>query len=59
MYKKLFSLIVALFIGINIVYAQDTHWMPDPNLRKAVRRDLDIAKARGTPVQIFLKLKKP
>ena len=42
MYKRLFSLIVALLIGINIVYAQETHWMPDPILQKAVRQQLEI-----------------
>ena len=42
MYKKLFSLIVALFIGINSAYAQEQHWMPDPILRKAVRQELEI-----------------
>ena len=42
MYKRLFSLIVALLIGINIVYAQETHWMPDPILQKAVRQQLGM-----------------
>ncbi|MCY4553563.1 MAG: leucine-rich repeat domain-containing protein [Candidatus Poribacteria bacterium] len=42
MYKRLYSLIVALFIGINITYAQEPHWMPDPALREAVRETLDI-----------------
>ena len=43
MYKRLYSLIIALFIGINIVYAQDeAEWMPDPNLRQAVREALEI-----------------
>ena len=42
MNKKLFSLMVALFIGANATYAQDTHWMPDSNLRQAVRETQDI-----------------
>ncbi len=42
MYKRLFSLIIALFIGINAVYAQEANWMPDPNLRKAIRQKLEI-----------------
>ena len=44
MYKRLYSLIIALFIGINIVYAQQdaADWMPDPNLRRAVREKLEI-----------------
>ncbi len=42
MNKKLFSLMVALFIGTNATYAQETHWMPDPNLRQAVRETQDI-----------------
>ncbi len=41
--KKLYSLIIILFIGINIVYAQDeATWMPDPNLRQTVRETLEI-----------------
>ena len=42
MYKKLFSLLIVLFIGINATYAQDAHWMPDPSLRMAVREALDM-----------------
>ena len=42
MYKSLFSLIIALFIGINIAYAQELDWMPDPALREAVREKLGI-----------------
>ena len=42
MYKRLFSLIIVLFVVINAVYAQDTQWMPDPILRKAVRQQLEI-----------------
>ena len=42
MYRRFFSLIVALFITINIAYAQDAHWMPDPALRGAVREKLGI-----------------
>ena len=41
--KRLYSLIIALFIGINIVYAQDEEdWMPDPYLQRAVREQLQI-----------------
>ena len=43
MYKRLFSLIIVLFVVINAVYAQDTQWMPDPILRKVVRQQLEIA----------------
>ena len=43
MYKKLFSLIIALFVVINAAYAEDAEeWMPDPNLRDAVRQELEI-----------------
>ena len=42
MYRRLFSLIIALFITINIVHAQGLDWMPDPNLRKAVRQELGV-----------------
>ena len=42
MYKRLFSLIVALLIGINIAYAQGLDWMPDPILQKAVRQQLGM-----------------
>ena len=42
MYKRLFSLIIILFIVINAAYAQDPQWMPDPILRKAVRQQLEI-----------------
>lgn len=43
MNKRFFALIVALFIGINIVYAQEEQWMPDPALQEAVREELGIA----------------
>ena len=49
MYRRLFSLIIALFIGINIVYAQEPHWMPDTTLRKAVRERLQLPDA--TPLR--------
>ena len=42
MYKRLFSLIIALFIGINISYAEDAHWMPDSELRQAVYERLNL-----------------
>ena len=43
MYKRLYSLIIALFIGINIIYAQNEEdWMPDPNLRRIVSEELGV-----------------
>ena len=48
MYKRLFSLIVALFIAINIAYAQGLDWIPDPNLRKAVREEIGVPE--GMPI---------
>ena len=43
MYRRFFSLIVVLFITMNIAYAQEEeHWMPDPALRKAVREKLGV-----------------
>ena len=43
MYKKLFLLIIALFVVINAAYAEDAvEWMPDPILRVAVRQELKI-----------------
>ena len=43
MYRRLLLLTVVLFIAMNIAYAQEKeHWMPDPNLRKAVRQTQDI-----------------
>ena len=42
MYKRLFLLFIAVFAGINIVYAQEPHWMPDPALREAIREKLRI-----------------
>ena len=43
MYKKLYSLIIVLFICIHIVYAQDAvDWMPDVHLEEAVREKLGI-----------------
>ena len=49
MYKRLYSLIISLFIGINIVYAQDEAiWMPDPHLQRAVRERLQIPD--GIPI---------
>ena len=44
MNKRLFSLIIALFIGINAVYAQEANWMPDPELRQAVRKHLELSQ---------------
>ena len=48
MHRRLFSLIIALFIGINIAYAQGLDWMPDPNLRKAVREEIGVPE--GVPI---------
>ena len=42
MYRRFVSLIVVLFIVMNIAYAQEEHWMPDPELRKAVRDKLGV-----------------
>ena len=42
MYKRLFSLMIALLIGINTAYAQELQWMPDPILQKAVRQQLGM-----------------
>ena len=42
MYRRFFSLIIALFIGINIANAQESQWMPDPILRMAVRQRLEL-----------------
>ena len=47
MYRRLFSLIIVFFVGINAVYAQDTQWMPDPILRKVVRAELNIAEGKS------------
>ena len=41
MYRRLFF-IFTLFITINITYAQELDWMPDPALREAVRETLNI-----------------
>ena len=48
MYKKLFSVIITLFITTNIAYTQGLDWMPDPNLRKAVREEMGIPE--GVPI---------
>ena len=42
MYRRLSSFIIVLFITINIAYAQEEHWMPDPALREAVREKLGV-----------------
>ena len=43
MYKRFFSLILVVFVGINAAYAEDAEeWMPDPILRVAVRQELKI-----------------
>ena len=41
MYRRL-SFVLTLFITINITYAEELDWMPDPALREAVRSTLDI-----------------
>ena len=48
MYKRLFALIIILFITINIAYAQELDWIPDPNLRKAVREEMGVPE--GVPI---------
>ena len=48
MFRRLFSITLVLFIVINAVYAQEEDWMPDPNLRKAVRERL-IQQGIGIP----------
>ena len=48
MYKRLFALIIILFITINIAYAQGLDWIPDPNLRKAVREEIGVPE--GVPI---------
>ena len=47
MFRRLF-LITILFVVIHIVYAQETHWMPDPALRQAVREEMGVPA--GVPV---------
>ena len=42
MYKRLFSFMIALLIVINAAYAQESQWMPDPILQKAVRQQLGM-----------------
>ena len=45
MYKRLFFLIIVLFVlflTINIAYAQGLEWIPDPNLRKAIREEIGV-----------------
>ena len=46
--KRLFSFFIPLFIGINLAYAQGLDWMPDPNLRKAVREEMGVPE--GVPI---------
>ncbi len=48
MYKRLFSVIITLFITTNIAYAQGLDWMPDPNLRKAVQQEMGVPE--GVPI---------
>ena len=48
MYKRLFSLVIALFICLNLAYAQGLDWMPDPNLRKAVLQEIGVPE--GVPI---------
>ena len=42
MYRRFFLLIIALFVVINAAYAEESQWIPDPVLRKAVRQRLGI-----------------
>ncbi len=51
--KRLFLFILVLFMGINIAYAQEEQWMPDPNLRQAVRESL-IQQGIGVPNNVPL-----
>ena len=47
MSKKVFLLIIALFVVINAAYAEDAEeWMPDPILRKVVRAELNIDEGK-------------
>ena len=48
MYRRLFSFLISLFICINVTYAQGLDWMPDPNLRKAVREEMSVPE--GVPI---------
>ncbi len=48
MYRRLFWVVIILFIGINIVYARGLEWMPDPNLRKVVREEIGVPE--GVPI---------
>ncbi len=56
MYRKLFSLIVGLLITINIAYAQRLDWMPDPNLRKAVREEIGVPEGVPTAPEDIAKV---
>ena len=42
MYRRFFSLMIVLLIGINAASAEEEEWMPDPALRQAVREELSI-----------------
>ncbi len=42
MYKKLLLLIIIFVIGINSAYTEESHWIPDPALREAIREKLGI-----------------
>ncbi len=48
MYKRFFSLIIALFVTIHTAYAQGLDWIPDPALRQAVREEMGVPE--GVPI---------
>ena len=48
MYRRLSLFIIILSIAMNIAYAEESQWMPDPILRKVVRAELNIRE--GTPL---------
>ena len=44
-FMRRFCVIISIVLYCTATtFAQETHWMPDPNLRKAVRRTSDIAE---------------
>ena len=53
--KRFFWFIFILFITVNIAYAQELEWMPDPALREAVREKLGIP-ADSPLTQAYVKL---
>ena len=43
--------ILLLFISVSVVFAQETHWMPDPALRKVIREALELPET--TPLEKY------